>query len=226
VKKLHGVLIKPGEIFSTLEHLEPFTLDAGYVPELVIKGTQLKPEIGGGLCQIGTTLFRMAMEGGMPIVERRNHSLVVQYYGDLRNGNPGTDATIFDPWPDFKFTNDTGHHVLIQTDMDEKTGELAFTLWGTSDGREASYSAPTVKRWIPHGETKFIETDKLPPGEQKCQHAFPGAEASFTYTRKLPDGTTEDRVFESYYRPLPEICLVGVAASTTNQDLGSIELNY
>lgn len=226
VKKLNGVLVKPGETFSTLDHLGPFTEADGYLPELVIKGDELKPDIGGGLCQIGTTLFRMAMEGGMPITERRNHSLVVSYYGDARNGNPGTDATLYEPWPDFKFTNDTGHHVLIQTSMDEKTGELAFALWGTSDGRDASYSAPVVKKWIPHGEPKIILTDKLPPGEKKCQKAFNGAEASFVYTRKLPDGTDESRVFESYYRPLPEICLVGVAASTTNQNLGYIEPNY
>ena len=94
VDKLDGILIAPDEIFSALEHMAPFTTTSGYVPELVIKGDALKPEIGGGLCQIGTTLFRMAMNSGLPIVKRQNHSLVVQYYSDPRNGNPGTDATI------------------------------------------------------------------------------------------------------------------------------------
>lgn len=213
--KLDGVLIKPGEIFSTLAAVGPFKESDGYLPELVIKGDELKPEIGGGLCQIGTTLFRMAMKSAMPIAERRNHSLVVTYYSDTRNGNPGTDATIYESWPDFKFINDTAHHVLIQTEMNEKTGDLVFSLWGTSDGRDGAFSAPKVKRWIPHGDTKLIETTKLPPGEKKCQKAFPGAEASFVYTRTLPDGTKEEKKYESYYRPLPEICLVGVAAAST-----------
>ncbi len=212
-KKLNGLLIKPGEEFSTIAATKPYTIEGGYVPELVIKGTKLTPEIGGGLCQIGTTLFRMAMNSAMDITERQNHSLVVSYYNDLQNGNPGTDATIYEPAPDFKFLNDTGHYLLIQTDVREKTGELIFTLWGTSDGRKGSYTPPVVKRWIPYGETRRVETTSLPPGTENCQKAFRGAETSFTYTRTLPDGTSVNRVFESYYRPLPSICLVGVAPS-------------
>ncbi len=210
VKKLNGVLIKPGEEFSAIQYTQPYTLEAGYLPELVIKGDEIKPEVGGGLCQIGTTLFRMAMNSGMQITERRNHSLVVPYYNDLETGLPGTDATIYEPAPDFRFKNDTGNYVLIQTNVDLDAQELSFTLWGTSDGRSGSYSPPVVTRWIPHGETKIVKTDKLAPGQKKCQHAYRGADASFVYTRTLGDGAKEEKTFESHYRPLPEICLVGV----------------
>ncbi len=216
VKKLHGVLIAPDEVFSTLNYTAPFTTSSGYLPELVIKGDQITPEIGGGLCQIGSTLFRVAMNSGLPIVERRNHSLVIHYYSDPRNGNPGTDATVYDPAPDFRFKNDTGHYVLLDADMNTTRGILTFRLWGTTDGRAGSYSTPEVIRWIPHEDTKIIETNTLPPGEKKCQSAFKGAETSFTYTRVLPDGSKEDRIFKSYYRPLPEICLVGVAEPVTS----------
>ncbi|MBP9695216.1 MAG: VanW family protein [Candidatus Magasanikbacteria bacterium] len=216
VKKLHGVLIAPDEVFSTLTYTAPFTTSSGYLPELVIKGDQITPEIGGGLCQIGSTLFRMAMNSGLPIVERRNHSLVIHYYSDPRNGNPGTDATVYDPAPDFRFKNDTGHYVLLDADMNTTRGILTFRLWGTTDGRTGSYSTPEVIRWIPHEDTKIIETNTLPPGGKKCQAAFKGAETSFTYTRILPDGSKEDRIFKSYYRPLPEICLVGVAETVTS----------
>ncbi len=219
VNKLNGILVKPGEEFSTIEHTQPYTLEGGYLPELVIKGDEIKPEIGGGLCQIGTTLFRMAMNSGLPITQRRNHSLVVGYYNDLQNGLPGTDATIYEPAPDFKFKNDTDNYILIQTEMDLANSRLNFILWGTSDGREGYYEKPIVKRWIPHGETKIIETTKLAPGERECQHAYTGAEAAFTYVRELPDGTKEEQVFESYYRPLPEICLVGVAELNKCQEL-------
>ena len=183
----------------------------GYLPELVIKGDEIKPEVGGGLCQIGTTLFRMAMSAGMEIVERRNHSLVVKYYNDPTNGNPGTDATFYDPKPDFRFRNDTANYVLIQTEMNTVTGELRFYLWGTNDGRKAYYSKPAVKRWIPYGAPKEIGTTKLKPGEKECQNAFKGADASFTYTREFSDGREkEETVYESHYRALPKICLVGV----------------
>ncbi len=211
--KLNGVLVKPGEEFSALANTSPFTKEGGYLPELVIKGDEIKPEIGGGLCQIGTTLFRMAMNSGMKITSRRNHSLVVNYYNDPSNRNPGTDATVYEPAPDFKFLNDTENYVLLQTYVDVKDQKLYFTLWGASDGRKGYYSSPIVKRWISYEkDKKIVETDKLKPGEEKCQHAYIGADASFTYTRELADGKKEETVYESHYRPLPEICLVGVVA--------------
>ena len=77
------------------------------MPESVIKGNELKDEVGGGMCQIGTTLFRMAMNSGMQITQRANHSLVVSYYADPVNGNPGTDATLYEPILDLKFELDS-----------------------------------------------------------------------------------------------------------------------
>jgi len=219
VVKLNGLLIKPGDEFSAIKYTQPYTIEGGYLPEKVIKGDELKAEIGGGLCQVGTTLFRMAMNSGMEITERRNHSLVVSYYNDLSNGLPGTDATIYDPAPDFRFKNDTNNYILLQTAMNESTGELKFTLWGTSDGRKASYSKPVVHKWIPAGPARITETTSLAPGQKQCQSAFRGAQTSFTYTRVMPDGTKQETLFDSYYRPLPQICLVGVAqASTPNED--------
>jgi len=209
VKKLNGILIKPGEEFSAIDYTQPYTIEAGYLPEKVIKGDKIIPEIGGGLCQVGTTLFRMAMNSGMDITERRNHSLVVSYYNDLSNGLPGTDATIYDPAPDFKFKNDTTGYVLIQTSVNPATGDLRFTLWGTKDGRKGYYTKPVVSNWISPGPTRIIETANLKPGQKECQGAFRGANASFTYIREMPDGTKQSRVFESHYRALPQICLVG-----------------
>ena len=207
---LNGILIAPGETFSLLTALKPFTLENGYFPELVIKGDHIKPEVGGGLCQIGTTTFRSALNSGLPIIERSNHSLVVSYYNDPSNKNPGTDATIYEPAPDFKFMNDTGNTILFQTEIILEKSELRFTFWGTSDGRKGSYTPPVVSKWIPVGEPKIIETMDLKPGEKKCQEAHVGADASFTYRILHPDGTATDRIFVSHYRPLPEICMLGV----------------
>lgn len=209
VNKLNGVLIAPGEEFSLINALKPFTYSNGYLDELVIKGDEIKPEIAGGLCQIGTTSFRMAMNSGLNITQRRNHSLVVSYYNDPINGNPGTDATIYDPAPDFRFINDTGHHVLWQTAMNARSGRLIFTLWGVNDGRKGSYTAPVVERWIATGPTVETLTTDLQPGVRECQSKHPGAEASFTYTVVMPGGEKKQTVYDSYYRPLPEICLIG-----------------
>lgn len=212
VRKLNGLLIQPGETFSLLEALKPFTLDGGWLPELVIKGDKILPEIGGGACQIGTTTFRAAMNSGLPIVERRNHSLVVRYYNDPANNNPGTDATIYDPAPDFRFLNDTGRIVLFEAVNDTADQKLYFTFWGTSDGRKGSYSAPKVLRWIAAPPDKIVETTELPPGTRECEASHPGAETSFTYTVVMPDGSKKEEVFTSRYRALARTCLVGVEA--------------
>ena len=210
VDLLNGLLIAPGETFSLIDALSPFTSENGYLPELVIKGDKIEPEMGGGLCQIGTTTFRATMNSGLPVTERRNHSLVVSYYNDPSNGLPGTDATIYEPAPDYKFTNDTDSYVLFQAENLTETDDLRFTFWGTSDGRQGSYQPPVVQRWIPVDETQYIETEDLEPGEEECQEAHIGADASFVYTVAHPDGALAETEFVSHYRPLPKICLIGI----------------
>ncbi len=211
VGRLNGVLIAPGEEFSANHYAGPYTRENGFLPEQVIKGNEIKPEIGGGMCQIGTTLFRMAMQSGLDITERRNHSLVVGYYSDPVNGNPGTDATLYEPILDLKFRNDTGRYLLLTTEIDYKEQLLTFSLWGTPDGRAGWYTHPLVSRWIPAGKAQQFLVDTLPPGTTKCQNAFRGAVASFLYTRITPEGEKIERTFDSVYRPLPKICLVGKA---------------
>lgn len=211
--KLNGLLIPPDGEFSLIAALEPFTAEGGWLPEKVIKGDEIKSEIGGGACQIGTTTFRAAMMSGLPILERQNHSLVVSYYNDPANGNPGTDATIYDPSPDFRFKNDTGHYILFETSIDEAKQKLTFTFWGTSDGRKGSYTPPVVSKWYPPGPAEDILTTDLAPGTKDCQGAFKGADTSFTYTVSKADGTSESKVFTSHYRPLGAICMVGATAA-------------
>ncbi len=211
VKRLNGVLIAPGEEFSTNKFAGPYITANGFLPEMVIKGDRIVPEVGGGMCQIGTTLFRMAMNSAMPITERHNHSLVVSYYADPVNKNPGTDATLYEPTLDFKFKNDTGHFLLLQTEIDYKKQLLNFTLWGKDDGRKGSYTHPEVSKWIAPGPTREIVSPTMAPGTRNCQNAFRGALASFVYTRITPQGEKIEQVFESSYRPLPRICLVGPA---------------
>lgn len=218
VDLLDGLLIAPGETFSLIDALAPFTYENGYLPELVIKGDSIEPEMGGGLCQIGSTTFRATMNAGLEVTERRNHSLVVSYYNDPSNGLPGTDATIYEPAPDYKFTNDTEHYVLFQAENLTATSELRFTFWGTSDGRQGSYTAPVVHRWIPVGPTQYIETTDLDPGVEECQYEHIGADASFTYTVVRPTGEIDETVFESHYRPLSRICLVGVEELSSEEE--------
>lgn len=214
-EKLNGLLIAPGETVSLLSALKPFTVADGYLPELVIKGDEIKPEVGGGLCQIGTTAFRAVMHAGLEVVERRNHSLAVSYYNDPSNGNPGTDATIYDPSPDFKFKNDMPTYLLLVTTFDDEKSEITFTFWGTKDGRSGSYTPPEVLSRTAAGATQYKETTDLEPGKEQCQHAYPGYTTNFTYNVVYNNGTQKSTDFFSSYRALPQICLVGKAADTS-----------
>ncbi len=225
--KLHGLIIKPGEEFSLVAALGETNKEAGYLPELVIKGNKTIAEYGGGLCQVATTLFRTALATGLPITERRNHSYRVSYYEPA-----GTDATIYTPRPDLKFLNDTENNILIQARF-EGTNDMYFDFWGTSDGRISTTTYPVIYNIVRPGPTQIIETTELAPGQRKCtESAHSGAEAYFDYTVVYNSGLeNENKVenrFYSKYVPWREVCLVGVEPKTeeiqTDSDNNVLEI--
>ncbi|MFA5130102.1 MAG: VanW family protein [Patescibacteria group bacterium] len=210
VSKVNGSLIGPGEEFSLLKTLGPITADYGWLPELVIKGNKTTPELGGGLCQIGTTAFRAALNSGMKITERQNHSYRVRYYEPA-----GTDATIYDPAPDFKFVNDTANSILIHAYI--KGTIITYEFWGTKDGRVASVPTPKVYNIVAPPPKKLVETTSIKAGTTKCtETAHAGADATLDYTVTLADGTVRKQTFNSHYKPWQAVCLVGVDKLSTD----------
>ena len=162
------------------------------------------PEFGGGLCQVGTTMFRAVIACGLPVTMRRNHSYRVVYYEPA-----GTDATIYDPWPDFRFINDLPTYILIQAKISGDT--LSFEFWGTKDGRLVETTKSTIYNIVKPEPTKVIETLDLKPGEKKCtEHAHNGADAYFDYKVTYADDTVKEKRFSSHYVPWQEVCLLGV----------------
>ena len=156
--KISSTLLKPGEEFSFVNTLGKVDARSGYLPELVIKGTKTIPEYGGGICQVSTTLFRAALNAGLPILERRNHSYIVNYYG-----KPGLDATIYLPRPDFRFKNDTNHHILIQHYIVGTT--LYYEIYGTSTGKTAKTIEPVVLESSPDGSMKTVAYREIYEGD-------------------------------------------------------------
>jgi vancomycin resistance protein YoaR len=209
---VNGTLIAPDEEFSLLKVLGTIDGSSGYKQELVIKEGKTIPEYGGGLCQIGTTVFRGTVQSGLPVTMRRNHSYRVSYYEPA-----GTDATIYDPWPDYKFKNDTGKHVLIQSRIEGN--DLYFDFWGTKDGRVATSTYPVIYNIKRPGPTKMIETLDLGPGVKKCtEHAHNGADAYFDYKVTYPDGEEKEERFKSHYVPWQAVCLIGVEELTVDKE--------
>ncbi len=207
-KLLNGLLIQPGEEFSLVKALGKIDGAHGWKPELVIKGSKITPEFGGGLCQVATTLFRTALNSGLPITERRNHSLRISYY----EPPIGLDATIYEPKPDLRFINDYVTPLLIQTVVEGTI--LKFSFYGTKDGRTVDIPTPKVYNKVAIPATKNIEVDDLKPGEKKCQTpGHPGADATATYTVIKADGTKVVQTFQSHYRAIGVICQVGKKAA-------------
>lgn len=204
---LNGVIIAPGEEFSTLSHLGVIDASTGYLEELVIKNNKTLPDFGGGLCQVSSTLFRATLNAGMKITERQNHSYRVSYY----EPPIGMDATIFDPAPDFKFVNNYASHVLIQSKI--VGTKITFEFYGTKDARTIEISIPTGYDYVEPPAPVYTETDTLAPGEKKLvSHSHQGASANFHY--KVTSSTGEvlqDKTFNSVYVALAEQWLIGKA---------------
>jgi len=201
---LSGVLIKPGEEFSTVGHLGSIDGSSGYLPELVIKEDSTVPEFGGGLCQVSTTLFRSVMNTGLKITERQNHSYRVGYY----EPPVGMDATIYSPKPDFKFVNNTSAYILIQGRVEGN--KIIFDFYGTKDNRQVEISNPEMYDVTPPGGTIYIDNPSMPQGEERqIERAHNGAKASFTY-RVIKDGQEiVNQKFVSAYVPWPAKILRG-----------------
>jgi vancomycin resistance protein YoaR len=225
-KSVWGTLVPAGEEFSMIKTLGVIDGTTGYKQELVIKENRTTPEYGGGLCQIGSTAFRAALDSGLPITMRKNHSYRVPYYerdGDGNNIGPGKDATIYDPLPDFRFANDTAHAMLITTKI---TGDkVEFFFWGVKDGRVAEQTKARVYNIVAPPPTKIIQTTDLPIGQKKCtESAHVGSNASFDYKVTMANGEVREKEFVSYYRPWQEVCLVGVDPATLPPGVTSQEL--
>ena len=206
--KLHGILVPPGEVFSTVKALGDISSLSGYKSAYVISGGKTVLGDGGGVCQVSTTLFRAALAAGLPIVERNAHAYRVGYYEE--DSEPGIDAAIYSPTVDFKFKNDTDKYILIQTIFDPAEMRLTFNLYGTKDGREVSMTKPVITSQSPAPAPLYQDDPNLPAGTVKqVDFAAAGANVYFTRTVTKEGKTLESDTFKSYYRPWQAIFLRG-----------------
>jgi len=148
--RFHGLLVAPGETFSMAKALGDISLDNGFAEALIIYGGRTIKGVGGGVCQVSTTLFRAAFFAGFPIVERHPHAYRVSYYEKTAGNHidpkmAGMDATVYVPYVDFRFTNDTQYWLLMETYVNPEKSSITWKFYSTKDGREvkADFSGPT-----------------------------------------------------------------------------------
>jgi vancomycin resistance protein YoaR len=205
--KFDGVVIPPGGVFSFNEFVEDVSAANGFEDSLIIWGDRTAVGIGGGVCQVSTTIFRAAYNGGMPLVERYNHGYVVDWYGE-----PGLDATIFTPSVDFKFRNDTGAHLLFEPIVDGAGGTLTVNLYGAKPDREVYVSEPVISDVVPAPAPLYTVDAALAPGQRKqVDWEKPGMTATVTRTI-VEGGATRTETLVSQYQPWKAVYLVGSEA--------------
>jgi vancomycin resistance protein YoaR len=197
-----GHVIAPGETFSFNRATGERTADKGFLEAPVIINGELKTGLGGGVCQVSTTVFNAAYEAGLPVTARTNHALYISHYPQ------GRDATVNYPDIDLKFDNDTGHWLLLRTWVGSSS--LTVALYGTPIHRRVvTDTAPLVA----HGTipTKADYDPSLLAGERVVQEA--GEPARTTSVRRRvysADGKLlYDATFYSSYRSEATVVRVG-----------------
>ncbi len=206
--RINGVIVAPGEEFSFNKAVGEISRQTGYQTAYVISQGKTVLGDGGGVCQVSTTVFRAALDFGFPITERRAHAYRVGYYE--QDSSPGIDATIFSPTTDFKFKNDTGSHILIQTKVDTKDLTMRVEIYGTHDGRIATISKPVITSQTSAPASQYVDDPTLPKGTTKqIDWAAAGAKVNFDYKVERGGELMFERKFVSNYQPWRAVYLVG-----------------
>ena len=209
-ENLNGHVVRPGDTFSFLERIGPFRLSAGWVEGSIIVADKTEQGVGGGICQVSTTLFRAVLNAGLEIVERWPHLYRVRYY-EMGPAPIGIDATVFSPGVDLKFRNDTNHRIMLRSLVDTQLGSLEFQIWGVNDGRRAEIVDHELWDWKdPPPDEGIVDPTEDPGFEEQVEWAKRGVQASFSRIIRRPDGSESISTFRSSFQPWPNRFVVGI----------------
>jgi len=203
---LEGTLIPPGGVFSFNDTIGPRTAAKGYEEANAIVNGKLVPQLGGGICQVNTTVFNAVFFSGLPVVERKNHSQYISHYPT------GRDATVSWGGPDFKFKNDTPNWVLVATAYTNST--VTISLYGTKPGYEVTYdTGPWTDLKDP--PVREVPDATLPAGSRVVEERGVSGR-TIVVVRHVKQNGVEIRTdsFKSVYRPAEEVVRVGTKVTT------------
>ncbi|MGG4394269.1 VanW family protein [Paenibacillus thiaminolyticus] len=204
---IDDMILKPGDIFDYDKVIAETEKKYGFKEAPVIYNGKLVPGIGGGICQVSSTLYNAVLRTGLEIVERRNHSLPVSYLP------LGLDATFSQGYINFKFKNSTGKHLLIRTETAD--GRLTIKFFGTMDNN-LSYQMETKTVKVLDPQVKYVKNPNLPAGtEQVLQQGKKGYVVE-SYRIKMVDGNEveRERIAMDTYQPQPSLIAVNNGSGT------------
>ncbi len=211
---INGTTLYPGEEFSAYEAVSPFSEANGYYMAGSYLNGQVVDSLGGGICQVSTTLYNAVLLSELEVTERYNHSMIVTYV------DPSADAAIAESsGKDFKFKNSTEYPIYIEgiTTPDK---QITFTIYGVEtrdSNREVSYESVVLERINP--DTEVIYTDaSRPVGYCSVQSAHIGYKAQlWKVVRENGVEVSREQVNSSSYMKAPRSATVGIAT----EDVGA-----
>ena len=158
--KINGTILLPGEVFSFNEVVGPRTTDRGYLPANSYVGGKIVKDIGGGICQVSTTLYNSVLKADLETVSRSNHMFTVAYVPY------GLDAAVdYASSVDFKFKNNTGMPIKIQGNV-TNDNRVVFTIIGTNENPNKTIELTTVQVSSTPAPVKYIYDPNLPEGQK------------------------------------------------------------
>jgi vancomycin resistance protein YoaR len=205
-RRINGKVIPPGGVYSMAQTLGEISERTGYKLGFAIVGPNTVLDVGGGLSQLTTTVFKAAFWAGLPIIERTTHAYRIMRYEPVA----GIEATIYPPAVDMKFRNDTGHFLLLEARTDEKRVYIA--LYGTNpNGRQVSIEGPYLTNVVPT-DRKVIrrESPILPKGQEIwVESAVDGVDVTVIRIIKERGKEVRRETFFNRFRPAHNVLLVG-----------------
>jgi len=210
---LDGITLYPGEQLSVLSEITPFSVANGYQMAGSYLNGQVVDSLGGGICQVSTTLYNAVLLAELQVDERSNHSMIVTYV------DPSADAAIAESsGKDFKFTNNLEHPIYIEgvTTPEKK---ITFTIYGVEtrpENRTVEYESEILETNVPPTEA-IIQNGGLPIGYVSVQSVHVGYKARLWKIVK-EDGVevSREEVNSSNYKAVPRTATVGTATADPN----------
>jgi vancomycin resistance protein YoaR len=203
-RALDGKLVAPGATFSFNGAIGERTAAKGYQEANAIVDGKLVPQLGGGVCQVGTTFFNAVFFSGLPVLERRNHSFYISHYPK------GRDCTVSWGGPDFKWKNDTANWILVRTQF--TSGSLTISLYGTDPGYDVQLQTGKFENVKPF-PVQEVKDPALPKGAKVISD--PGVDGcTVTVVRTVYKAGVVVRTdtFVSHYNPKVQVVRVGTKA--------------
>lgn len=198
---LDGKLVPPGGVFSFNGYVGERTAAKGYEEANAIVQGKLVPQLGGGICQVGTTMFNAVFFSGLPILERHNHSFYISHYPK------GRDATVSWGGPDLKWKNETKNWVLISVSYSDSS--ITISLYGTDPGYDVSYVTSPFSNIRPY-PTQTVKDPTLALGAKYVtDKGENGMTCTVTRTVRKGGEVVRTDTFVSDYSPKIEVVKVG-----------------